>query len=92
MEREEFVRKLSVLLDVLPSCNDDNDLRIVGDSNTKDSLSFFVRKDELYSYNVQLWIGERDVASVLKVSKDDILFMFTDYTASKIRELYILPD
>ena len=89
MTRENFVRKLSVLLDILSINNNDNKLVINGICKTEDSISFFVKKNELYFYDISLWIGDDIVASIPEVSKDAVLLMFTDYTSGKIKELSI---
>ncbi len=88
MEREEFVRKLGVLLDVLTNSNNEH-LVINGSDNTEDGIDFFVTKNELYCYDVDLWIGDNMVATVPDVSKDVVLLMFPVYTSDKIRELRI---
>ena len=88
MEREEFVRKLGVLLDVLTNSNNE-DLLLHGSDNTKDGMDFYVSKSELYSYNVRFWVGDNVAIQLNQASKDDVLFMFTDYTLSKIKELSI---
>lgn len=88
MTRENFVRKLSVLLDIL-SINNNDKLVINGICKTEDGISFFVKKNELYLYDISLWIGDDMVASIPEVSKDAVLLMFTDYTSGKIKELSI---
>ena len=88
MEREEFVRKLGVLLDVLTNSNNEH-LVINGSDNTEDGIDFFVTKNELYCYDVDLWIGDNMVATVPDVGKDVVLLMFPVYTSDKIRELSI---
>ena len=88
MEREEFVEKLGVLLDVLTNSNNE-DLLVHGSDNTKDGMDFYVSKSELYSYNVRFWVGDNVVIRLNKASKDEVLFMFTDYTLSKIKDLNI---
>ena len=91
MEKEEFVKKLGVLLDVLTNSNNE-DLMIHGSDKTEGGMYFFVTKSELYLYDVSLWIGDNMVATVQDVSKDVVLLMFTDYTSSKIKELSISVD
>ena len=88
MEREEFIRKLDVLLDVLTNSNNEH-LMINGSDNTEDGIDFFVTKNELYCYDVDLWIGDDMVATVPDVGKDVVLLMFPVYTSDKIRELSI---
>lgn len=88
MKREEFVKKLGVLLDVLTNSNNE-DLMIHGSDKTEGGMDFFVTKNELYCYDVDLWIGDNMVTTVPDVGKDVVLLMFTDYTLSKIRELSI---
>ena len=88
MEREEFVRKLGVLLDVLTNSNNEH-LTICGSDKTEDGMVFFVTKSELYLYDVDLWIGDNMVATVPDVGKDAVLLMFSVYTSDKIRELSI---
>ena len=88
MEREEFIRKLDVLLDVLTNSNNE-DLVIRGSDKTEGGMYFFVTKSELYLYDVDLWIGDNMVATVPDVSKDVVLLMFPVYTSDKIRELSI---
>ena len=88
MEREEFVRKLGVLLDVLTNSNNEH-LTICGSDKTEDGMVFFVTKSELYLYNVRFLIGDNVVIQLCKASKDEVLFMFTDYTLSEIKDLSI---
>ena len=88
MEREEFIRKLDVLLDVLKN-SDNEHLVIRGSDKTEGGMYFFVTKSELYLYDVSLWVGDNMIASITDVSKDSVLLMFTVYTSSKIKELSI---
>lgn len=91
MEREEFIRKLDVLLDVLTNSNNE-DLVIRGSDKTEGGMYFFVTKSELYLYDVSLWVGDNMIVSITDVSKDSVLLMFTVYTSSKINELSISVD
>ena len=91
MEREEFIRKLDVLLDVLANSNNEH-LTICGSDKTEDGIDFFVTKNELYCYDVDLWIGDNMVATVPDVSKGVVLLMFPVYTSSKIKELSIFVN
>ena len=88
MEREKFVRKFEVLLDVLTNSNNEH-LTICGSDKTEDGMVFFVTKSELYCYDVELWIGDNMIVSMPEVSKDDVLIMFTVYVSDKIKELSI---
>ena len=88
MKREEFAKKLGVLLDVLTNSNNE-DLVIRGSEKTEDGIVFFVTKGELYLYDVSLWVGDNMIVSITDVSKDSVLLMFTVYTSSKIKELSI---
>ena len=88
MKREEFAKKLGVLLDVLTNSNNE-DLMIHGSDKTEGGMDFFVAKSKLYSYNVRFWVGDNVAIQLNQASKDDVLFMFTDYTLSKIKELSI---
>ena len=91
MEREEFIRKLDVLLDVLTNSNNE-DLVIRGSEKTEGGMYFFVTKSELYLYDVSLWVGDNMIVSITDVSKDTVLLMFTVYTSSRIIELSISVD
>lgn len=91
MEREEFIRKFDVLLDVLKN-GDNEHLVIRGSDKTEGGMYFFVTKSELYLYDVSLWIGDNMIVSITDVSKDSVLLMFTVYTSSKINELSISVD
>lgn len=91
MEREEFIRKLDALLDVLTNSNNE-DLVIRGSEKTEGGMYFFVTKSELYLYDVSLWVGDNMIVSITDVSKDSVLLMFTVYTSSKINELSISVD
>lgn len=91
MEREEFIRKLDALLDVLTNSNNE-DLVIRGSDKTEGGMYFFVTKSELYLYDVSLWVGDNMIVSITDVSKDSVLLMFTVYTSSKIKELSISID
>ena len=91
MEREEFIRKLDVLLDVLTNSNNEH-LTICGSDKTEDGIVFFVTKGELYLYDVSLWIGDSMIVSITDVSKDTVLLMFTVYVSDKTRELSIFVD
>lgn len=88
MKREEFVKKLGVLLDVLTNSNNEH-LTICGSDKTEDGMVFFVTKSELYLYDVDLWIGDNMIVSISEVSKDSVLIMFTVYVSDNIRELSI---
>ena len=88
MEKEEFVKKLGVLLDVLTNSNNEH-LTICGSDKTEDGIVFFVTKSELYLYDVSLWIGDNMIVSITDVSKNSVLLMFTVYTSSKIKDLNI---
>ena len=88
MEREEFIRKLDALLDVLTNSNNE-DLVIRGSEKTEGRMYFFVTKSELYLYDVSLWVGDNMIVSITDVSKDSVLLMFTVYTSSKIKDLSI---
>ena len=88
MEREEFVKKLGVLLDVLTNSNKEH-LTICGSDKTEGGMDFFVAKSELYLYNVRFLVGDNVVIQLCKASKDEVLFMFTDYTLSEIKDLSI---
>lgn len=91
MEREEFIRKLDALLDVLTNSNNE-DLVIRGSEKTEGGMYFFVTKSELYLYDVSLWVGDNMIVSITDVNKDSVLLMFTVYTSSKINELSISVD
>ena len=91
MEREEFIRKLDALLDVLTNSNNEH-LVIRGSEKTEGGMYFFVTKSELYLYDVSLWVGNNMIVSITDVSKDSVLLMFTVYTSSKINELSISVD
>lgn len=88
MEREEFIRKLGVLLDVLTNSNNEH-LTICGSDKTEGGMYFFVTKSELYLYDVSLWIGDNMIVITTEVSKNSVLLMFPVYTSSKIKELSI---
>ena len=91
MKREEFAKKLGVLLDVLTNSNNEH-LTICGSDKTEDGMVFFVTKSELYLYDVDLWIGDNMVATVPDVSKGVVLLMFPVYTSSKIKDLSIFVN
>ena len=91
MEREEFIRKLDALIDVLANSNNEH-LVIRGSDKTEGGMYFFVTKSELYLYDVSLWVGDNMIVSITDVSKDSVLLMFTVYTSSKIKELSISVD
>ena len=91
MEREEFIRKLDALIDVLTNSNNEH-LTICGSDKTEDGIDFFVTKSELYLYDVSLWVGDNMIVSITDVSKNSVLLMFTVYTSDKIRELSISVD
>ena len=88
MKREEFAKKLGVLLDVLTNSNNE-DLVIRGSEKTEGGMYFFVTKSELYLYDVSLWVGDNMIVSITDVSKDSVLIMFTVYVSDNIRELSI---
>ena len=88
MEREEFIRKLGVLPDVLTNSNNEH-LTICGSDKTEGGMYFFVTKSELYLYDVSLWIGYNMIVITTEVSKNSVLLMFPVYTSSKIKELSI---
>ena len=88
MKREEFAKKLGVLLDVLTNSNNEH-LTICGSDKTEGGIVFFVTKSELYLYDVSLWIGDNMIVTTTEVSKNSVLLMFPVYTSDKIRELSI---
>lgn len=88
MKREEFIRKLDALLDVLTNINNEH-LVIHGSDKTEGGIDFFVTKNEMYFYDVNLWIGDNMIVSTPEVSKDSVLIMFTVYVSDNIRELSI---
>ena len=88
MKREEFAKKLGVLLDVLTNSNNEH-LTICGSDKTENGIVFFVTKSELYLYDVSLWIGDNMIVTTTEVSKNSVLLMFPVYTSSKIKELCI---
>ena len=88
MEREEFIRKLDALLDVLTNINNEH-LVIHGSDKTEGGMYFFVTKSELYLYDASLWIGDNMIVTTTEVSKNSVLLMFPVYTSSKIKELSI---
>ena len=88
MEREEFVKKLGVLLDVLTNSNNEN-TRINGSKKTESRMDKKKKESELYLYNVRFLVGDNVVIQLCKASKGEVLFMFTDYTLSKIKDLNI---
>ena len=88
MEKEEFVKNLGVLLDVLTNSNNEH-LTICGSDKTEGGMYFFVTKSELYLYDVSLWIGDNMIVTTTEVSKNSVLLMFPVYTSSKIKELSI---
>ena len=88
MKREEFAKKLGVLLDVLTNSNNE-DLVILGSEKTEGGMYFFVTKSELYLYEESLWVGDNMIVSTPEVSKDSVLIMFTVYVSDNIRELSI---
>ena len=91
MEREEFIRKLDALLDVLTNINNEH-LVIHGSDKTEGGIDFFVTKNEMYFYDVNLWIGDSMIVTTTEVSKNSVLLMFPVYTSSKIKELSIFVD
>ena len=88
MTREDFVRKLSTLLDILS--NNNNDKLVINSTNKEEGgICFFVTKSNLYLFDVSLWIGDEMIASVTEVGRDVVLLMFTVYVSDKTRELSI---
>ena len=88
MEREEFVRELEMLLDLLAKSNN-KDFRICGSGNTDTDLNFTVWNGELYSFDLQLCIGDEVILYMKGVHKQGVIDMFTDTSAGKISELNI---
>lgn len=88
MEREEFVRKLKMLLDLLAKSND-KDFRICGSGSTDTDLNFTVWNGKLYSFDLQLCIGDEVILYIEGVHGQGVIDMFTDTSSEKISELSI---
>lgn len=94
MTREEFNEKLSVLLDVLCGASSTNRgrLMIYGSDDTDDGHYFCIRKNELYTYNVDFGIGDNTLLCIDGVAQSDIPDMFSEYIVNKTCNIHISAD
>lgn len=94
MLREEFNEKLSVLLDVLCGASSiyQGKLMVYGGDDTNDGYYFCIRKNKLYSYNVEFGIGENVLLYINEVTQNDIPDIFSEYIANKTCIIHISAD
>lgn len=91
MIREEFEKKMSVLLDVLRCASSENrsQLMVYGSDGQDLGVWFTVKAGELYSYNVELGIGDDALVSVEGVSGDDVQGMFSAFVVNTTVKLHL---
>ena len=90
MEREEFKKNLSTLLDVLGKSG--NDLLIYGGDDTDEGLFFCIRNKEFFRYNVEFGMGDDILLCLNGISADDVTSMFSEYVTDRTCVLYISVD
>ena len=90
MEREEFKKNLSTLLDVLGKSG--NDLLIYGGDDTEEGLFFCIRNNEFFRYNVEFGMGDDILLCLNGISADDVTSMFSKYVTDRTCVLYISVD
>ena len=90
MEREEFKKNLSTLLDVLGKSG--NDLLIYGGDDTEEGLFFCIRNNEFFRYNVEFGMGDDILLCLNGISADDVTSMFSEYVTDRTCVLYISVD
>ena len=94
MIKEEFEKKLSVLLDVLRGTSTENKSQLViyGNDGTDNGIYFRVRIGELFTYSVEFGMGEEALLAVKNELGDAVIGMFSDYVVSKTCEIHISAD
>ena len=94
MTKEEFEKKLSVLLDVLRGTSTENksQLLIFGSDGTDEGFYFCIRIGEFYTYNVEFGIGDETVLTVKNELGDAVIGMFSGYVIAKTSEIHISAD
>ena len=90
MEREEFKKNLSTLLDVLGKSG--NNLLIYGGEDTDEGLYFCIRSKEFFRYNVEFGKGEDILLCLNGISADDITGMFSEYVTGRTLVMHISVD
>ena len=90
MEREEFKKNLSTLLDVLGKSG--NDLLIYGGDDTDEGLFFCIRNNEFFRYNVEFGMGDDILLCLNGISADDVTSMFSEYVTDRTCVLHISVD
>ena len=90
MEREEFKKNLSTLLDVLGKSG--NDLLIYGGDDTEEGLFFCIRNNEFFRYNVEFGMGDGILLCLKGISADDVTSMFSEYVTDRTCVLHISVD
>lgn len=83
MEREEFVRKLGTLLDMLGTSNNE-DLTISVSNKTDTGMSFTVWFSSIYTFRLCILVGDVSAICINEIGKRGILDMFTE---EAIREI-----
>lgn len=94
MIKEEFEKKLSILLDVLRGTSTENksQLMIFGSDDTDEGFYFCIRNNELYTYDMEFGMGEETLLSVENELGDAIIGMFSGYVIAKTSEIHISAD
>ncbi len=90
MEREEFKKNLSTLLDVLGKSG--NNLMIYGGDDTEEGLFFCIRNNEFFRYNVEFGMGDGILLCLKGISADDVTGMFSEYVTERTCVLHISVD
>lgn len=90
MEKEEFKKNLSTLLDVLGKSG--KNLLIYGGDDTEEGLFFCIRNNEFFRYNVEFGMGDDILLCLNGISADDVTSMFSEYVTDRTCMLYISVD
>lgn len=94
MLKEEFEKKLSILLDVLRGASTENksQLLIFGSDGTDEGFYFCIRNNKLYTYDMEFGMGDETLLSVENELGDAIIGMFSDYVIAKTCRIHISAD
>lgn len=94
MLKEEFEKKLSILLDVLRGASTGNksQLLIFGSDDTDKGFYFCIRNNKLYTYDMEFGMGDETLLSVENEPGDAIIGMFSDYVIAKTCRIHISAD
>lgn len=94
MAKEEFEKKLSILLDVLRGASTGNrsQLMIYGNDGTDGGIYFCIRNGDFYTYNVEFGMGDETALTVKNELGDAVIGMFSGNVIAKTCHIHISAD